>query len=393
MNNNILFTLLLAVFIALLGIGIIVPVMPVFASELGAGGLALGMIIAAFSVTRGVLQPVVGYWADHWGKKRFLILGLFVYGLVGLLIPHATQVDHLIVIRGFHGVGSAMIVPVAMAYMSMMAPDGHEGQYMSYLNIAIFCGIGCGPIIGGLVFDLYGFSSVFYTMAALSFVAFGLVILFMPNQNSSVDNRQNTLLISLKLMLGNKKTSGILLARYSTMIIMVPTMAFLPLIMSKWPETGGVEIGLVIACRTLVNAVLQVPFGRAVDRFNKRNLLLASTSVVVLVMWTIPMMDSFPKMALLYVVLGISEALVWAVLGAYASLEAKEHYGHGTMMGVFSFAMSAGVFSGAILAGLSMDFWGIATAYYVIGTVVLVTSFVAAGMIHNGEAAITDSIS
>ncbi len=56
---------------------------------------------------------------------------------------------------------------------------------MSYLNIAIFSGIGCGPIIGGLLSDSWGLPSVFYTMACLSFVAFVLVILYMPGQVAS----------------------------------------------------------------------------------------------------------------------------------------------------------------------------------------------------------------
>lgn len=73
-------TLLLYVFIASLGIGITsFPVMPVFAKELGEGGFALGMIIAAFSITRGLLQPVVGNFSDRWGRKNFLISGLFIY--------------------------------------------------------------------------------------------------------------------------------------------------------------------------------------------------------------------------------------------------------------------------------------------------------------------------
>ena len=80
MTRQILVTLLLSVFIALLGIGIIIPVMPVFATELGANGLALGMIIAAFSVSRGLLQPVVGNLSDRWGRKGFLVTGLFIYG-------------------------------------------------------------------------------------------------------------------------------------------------------------------------------------------------------------------------------------------------------------------------------------------------------------------------
>jgi DHA1 family multidrug resistance protein-like MFS transporter len=380
-KNNTLITLLLSVFIALLGIGIIVPVMPVFARELGAGGFALGMIIAAFSITRGLLQPVVGNFSDRWGRKNFLVCGLFVYGLVGLLIPHATGVPHLIIIRAFHGIGSAMIVPIAMAYMSLLAPAGHEGRYMSYLNIAIFSGIGCGPVIGGLLSDLWGLPSVFYTMALLSFLAFVLVILYMPVQTPGDQKQARGLLQSLLSMLRNRKTCGILVARYATMIIMVPTMAFLPLLMSEWQESSGLQIGIVIGCRTLVNALLQIPFGKFADRYNKLVVLLVSSVILAVIILYIPGIDSFAEMAIAYLCLGTAEAAIWAVLGGYASLEAKEHYGHGTMMGVFSFAMSAGVFTGAVLAGVSMDGWGIDKAYEVTGSVVLVLSLVAAAMI------------
>ncbi len=382
MKNNSLITLLLSVFIALLGIGIIVPVMPIFAKELGASGFSLGMIIAAFSISRGLLQPVVGNFSDRWGRKNFLTSGLFVYGLVGLLIPHATGVPDLIIIRTFHGVGSAMIVPIAMAYMSYLAPAGHEGRYMSYLNIAIFSGIGCGPIIGGLLSDIWGLPSVFYTMACLSFVAFVLVVIYMPGQVAA-DHQVTTrpLLSSMASMMTNGKTGGILLARYTTMIIMVPSMAFLPLLMSQWQNSSGVQIGVIIACRTLVNAVLQIPFGKIVDTFHKLLILLTGSIVLSFCILCIPLVQSFMFMAVVYVIMGTAEAAIWAVLGAYASQEAKRHYGHGTMMGVFSFAMSAGVFTGAVLAGFSMDGWGIDRAYQVTGTAVLLLSLLAAWMI------------
>jgi MFS transporter, DHA1 family, multidrug resistance protein len=380
MNHRTLLTLLLSVFIALLGIGIIVPIMPVFAKELGAGGFALGMIIAAFSVTRGLLLPVIGNLSDRWGRKGFLVVGLLIYGLVGLLIPHATSVGHLVGIRGFHGVGSAMIVPVAMAYMSLLAPPGEEGRYMSYLNIAIFSGIGCGPLIGGIVFDMWGMAAVFYLMALLSFFAFILVILNMPS-HLGADSRQTiSLLQSLFKMLRSRKTSGILLSRYATMIIMVPTMAFLPLIMSGWQDSSGLQIGIVIACRTLINALLQIPFGKLADRCNKHVILSVASACISVIIFLIPSIENFTQIVALYLCLGAFEAAVWAVLGAYASIEARD-YGHGTMMGVFSFAMSGGIFTGAVLAGYSMDRWGIALSYHVAGVAVLVISLVAAAMI------------
>jgi DHA1 family multidrug resistance protein-like MFS transporter len=385
MNRQILITLLLSIFIALLGIGIIIPVMPVFAAELGAGGFSLGMIIAAFSISRGVLQPVVGSLSDRWGRKGFLVAGLFIYGLVGLLIPQAGSVINLIAIRGFHGVGSAMIVPIAMAYMSYLAPAGHEGRYMSYLNIAIFCGIGCGPIIGGLFSDLFGFASVFYVMAALSFFAFVLVIINMPSEISVNSSNGFSLFKNISLMLKNRRTLGILTARFSTMIIMVPTMAFLPLLMTQRMSVSGLQIGFIIACRTLVNAVLQVPAGKYADTHNKLLLLVAgciclSSSIVI-----IPFVESYVMMLVLYTIIGLGEAFIWPVLGAYASQEGREHYGHGTMMGVFSLAMSGGVFTGATLAGFSMDTWGIDWAFFTTSAAVFTISMIGAFLIYSNQ--------
>ena len=82
MHNRILVTVVLAVFIALLGIGIIIPVLPLWATELGATGFTLGVITAVFSVSRGLCQPLVGSLSDRWGRKGFLVTGLFIYGLV-----------------------------------------------------------------------------------------------------------------------------------------------------------------------------------------------------------------------------------------------------------------------------------------------------------------------
>ncbi|MDJ0623443.1 MAG: MFS transporter [Desulfocapsaceae bacterium] len=385
MKNHHLIALLLSVFIAFLGIGIIIPIMPVFATELGAGGFALGMIIAAFSITRGVLMPVIGNFSDKWGRKNFLASGLLIYGLVGLLIPEAENVGQLITIRSFHGVGSAMIVPIAMAYLSVLAPAGQEGRYMSYLNISIFCGIGCGPIIGGAIYDTLDFAAVFHLMAVMSFLAFILVAATMPPQTSSGKDRRTPLIQSFKNMAANAKTSGILLARFGTMIIMVPTMAFLPLIMSSWQDTSGLQIGIVIAARTLVNALLQVPFGKLSDRYNKLIILITSSICLALTVMCIPWMADFTSMLTLYILLGAEEAAVWAVLGAYASIEAKERYGHGTMMGVFSLAMSGGVFTGAVFSGTTMDILGTHAAYAIASLTVIIISLTSVTMIYRYE--------
>lgn len=372
MPYHLLLPLLFSVFIALLGIGIIVPVMPVFAASLGAGGLALGFIIASFSITRGLCQPLVGSLSDRWGRKGFLLGGLAVFGVVGLLIPLATSVENLVLIRGLHGVGSAMIVPVAMAYVSDLAPVGQEGRYMGLLNTAIFAGIGCGPLLGGIFTDLWGMASAFYAMAALSFLALALILLQMPIMPAALagSRGRDGLFTAMAKMLASRRTSGLLLARMATMIIMVPTMAFLPLLMTQAFRASGVQIGIVIAARTLINAVLQGPCGRLADRHDKLRLLRGGCLVISSVICLIPLAGNFWSLLSLFVILGLGEALIWPTLGALATEEGRI-YGQGTMMGVFNLAMSAGVLTGALGAGIATDRFGLEWSFPLIGLLVL----------------------
>ena len=386
MNRQILIILLLSVFIALLGIGIIVPVMPDFATRLGASGTSLGLMIAVFSLTRGFFQPIAGSLSDRWGRKGFLIAGLFIYGLVGLILPEARSVSNLIVIRSFHGFGSAMIMPVAMAYVSELAPVGEEGRYMGMLNIAIFSGIGGGPMLGGFFADLWGMSAAFYAMAGLSFLAMGLLIVRLPHM---VEKKVSPaagfgIYRAMGRVFASRRANGILLARMTTMFIMVPTMAFLPLLMHQKFQATGIMIGLVITLRTLTNAVLQIPCGRLADRRDKMALLTMGCLIISFIMVLVPLAADFLQLLLLFVVLGAGEALIWPALGALATEEGRI-YGHGTMMGVFSMAMSSGIFFGSLAAGLVMDFWGLRWSFISIGVTVLFMSLAAISMIRSGS--------
>lgn len=381
MKSHHLIILLLSTFISLLGIGIIIPVMPVFATTLGANGLTLGLIIAAFSITRTLLLPVVGNLSDRWGRKGFLSCGLLVYSLVGLALPQAQSIANIIAIRAFHGVGSAMIVPIAMAYISGMSPLGQEGRYMGMLNIAIFTGIGSGPLLGGFFTDRWGMPAAFYAMSGLSFIAFLLVILQMPN----IEAKENApapagIFKSLGLMLRDGRTRGILLARMSTMLIMVPTMAFLPLLMTQWFQASGTKIGIVISCRTLANAICQTPFGRMAERRDKVRLLMVGSTIISLVMCLVPLAANFWPLLGLFIVLGMGEAIIWPALGALAAEEGRR-YGQGTMMGAFNMAMSSGIFIGSIAAGACTDLLGLRWSFFLIGLVVLTSTMFAARLI------------
>ncbi|MFW5936836.1 MAG: MFS transporter, partial [Desulfosalsimonas sp.] len=294
MHKSILFTILPAIFIVFVGMGIIVPILPIYAAELGATGFALGVIVAGFPLSAGLLQPFVGSLSDRYGRKGFLIAGLIIFGLTGYIYTLAASVNHMVLIRIFHGAGAALIFPIAMACITEAAAGKNIGRYMGMFNIAIFAGIGSGPVLGGFFLDLWGRNSAFYAMALLSFISATLVALFLPGRSpSAVLEKSGRMLQVFRRMLGNRRVMGILLARMSTMIIMVPTFAFLPLLMTRQMNASGAEIGMVIACRTLINAVFQIPFGSLADRWKPNGLLLIGSTIISIGIFSVPFAVSF----------------------------------------------------------------------------------------------------
>ncbi len=385
-------TLFLAVFIALLGLGIVIPLLPIYADGLGASGIMIGLMVAGFSISRGILQPLVGSMSDKHGRKRFLVAGLLIYSVVGFSFTFATTVEHLILIRTVHGVGSAMIVPIAMSYVASLAPEGEEGRYMGSLNMALFSGIGFGPIIGGIFRDTLGFDAAFYAMSAAGALAMTLVVILLPN-DAHVEGRPvpPPILETMRRMSRNVRLMGVLLSRMSTMFIMVPLMAFVPLLMTEFMDASGLQIGIVIAGRTLVNAVLQIPFGGLVDRVSKTATLVTGSLVVVAATSVIPFVESFPGLIAVFVVIGAGEALVWPTLGALATEEGRK-YGQGAMMGVFNMAMSVGILFGSLTGGIAVDTLGLKYAFPIIAVVLLAATFVSAAMIRSPSRPATQAV-
>ena len=377
--------LLMAMFISLLGLGIVVPLLPIYAEDLGASGIAIGLMIAGFSISRGVLQPFMGGLSDRHGRKRFMIAGLSLYAFIGLLFPLANSVEHLVIIRIVHGVGSAMITPIAMSYVGDLAPPDQEGRYMGMFNIALFSGIGFGPIIGGIFRDTLGFDSAFYAMSALSALSLVLLLVALPSDHGAKGGRDTpSILTTMRRMSRNVRVMGVLLSRMSTMVIVVPTFAFLPILMTRFMDSSGAEIGLVIAARTLTNAALQVPAGRIVDRANKVNVLVIGSLVVVASTFVIPFADTFTQLIIIFIVMGAGEAFVAPTLGAFAILEGRV-YGQGAMMGVFNMSMSAGILVGSLAAGLLVDSYGVEYAFPFVAVALLISTIISALMIKAGS--------
>jgi DHA1 family multidrug resistance protein-like MFS transporter len=380
--RRIFWILALAIFTAMVGVGIIVPLLPIYAEELGASGLWIGLIFSGFSLSRSVFSPLVGRLSDFWGRKTFIATGLFLYWLISLGYLLCNSVGDLVLVRIVQGCSGAMIIPLAMAHIGDIAPEKQEGQYLGSFSVSLFAGFGFGPLLGGLIMYRFGIEANFYLMSLLCFLAFLVVILFLPNMKRDKRPRE-TRLPGYQNLLKSPVSLGLFLFRFSNAFARGTLIAFLPLIAYSHSFMNTAQIGIVISVNILLVSILQIPFGRLADRWNRLRLVLVGSSGFSLLMSFLPICRGFWQVLFVNLVMGVSGGLAIPAASAIAVDEGRR-FGMGSSMGFLNLGMSLGLTAGPILAGKISDLAGLSYAFYLATLVGLAGSIGFASLARKG---------
>jgi len=172
MQNNklILGTLLLNLFIAFLGIGLVIPVTPTIMNELNISGSTVGYMVSAFAFAQLVLSPLAGRAVDKYGRKPMIIIGLFIFSMSELLFGLGQSVEVLFASRILGGVSAAFIMPAVTAFIADITTNETRPKALGYMSAAISTGFIIGPGIGGFLADI-GTRMPFFFAAAFGLTA------------------------------------------------------------------------------------------------------------------------------------------------------------------------------------------------------------------------------
>ncbi len=363
-----LFSLLLALFACTLGIGIIVPILPLYAETLGASGIWIGLVFSGFAIAQMPLLPAVGILSDRTGRKACIVTGLLLYALVSPGLALAKSPEMLTLVRCGQGVAAAMIIPIAQAYVGEISPKDGEGTYMGLFSFVLFAGFGLGPLLGGVLLDLYGVATPIYVLSGLNFVAFltaGLLLPDLPARSATeAPNRRTTLPAVLK----NRTVRALLVFRVSAAFGRGGIIAFLPIFAHHGLKLSSSQIGLVISGNILLSSLLMMPFGILADRVNRRMLVITGGFLLVGLVVFLPLVETFTHLLLLSLLYGALGAMVLPAASAIVVAQGKTH-GMGTAMGFFTMAMSFGIAIGPPITGWVVDVWGLTPAFFFLGAV------------------------
>ncbi|MFQ6115318.1 MAG: MFS transporter [bacterium] len=362
MGKRIFRVLFFCVFAAMLGLGIIAPIMPIYAENLGATGIGLGLIFAGFSLSRGVLMPIIGKMSDRRGRKIFISAGLLIYALVSLGYIGANSVADLVWVRLVHGMGSAMVIPISMAYVGEISPKGKEGIYLGTFNIALFLGMGAGPLLGGFLTDYLGMSSTFYAMFALTALSLILILIFLPEKQDQNDGLEKKRFFSFRQILQNKIMQGIFLFRVVNALGRGAIMSFLP-IFANSIKLSSSQIGIILSINVFLMSLLQRQFGKFADKYDKYYLIITGSLMAAIALFFIPRTHTFWELLMTAILMGIGGAIAMPSATALITSLGKG-YGMGATMGLFNMAMSIGMTLGPLISGMLMHLIGVKSVFY-----------------------------
>ncbi len=355
---------LLAVFTVMLGMGIIAPLLPVYARTLGADGLMLGIIFSVFSLCRTVLTPFTGILSDRWGRKYFMMAGLAIYCLVSLAYIWADSIPLLLLVRGLHGLAASLVIPVANAYVGDLAPRKKEGTYTGLFLVSFLLGFALGPALGGLLYDRFGITWCFLTLGILAFASFLLTVLRVPNRPPLPDtSRQQEPGEKARSVLRSPFILALLVFTLVSALGRGSIICFLPILATEKLGMSAGLLGMVITANLVLAAILQLPLGMMADRVNRKVLLLTGTLLSGAMFAAIPFATGFRGLFLINIVMGLAMALVFPASQAMA-VSAARGKGMGKVLSLLQSATGAGFAAGPLLSGVIYQYVGIDPVFY-----------------------------
>lgn len=351
----------ISIFASMLGIGIISPLLPLYAENLGATAIWIGMIFAGYSISRTIITPVAGRLSDRQGRKLFIGIGLLGSSIISLGYIWATSAPYLTLIRLIHGAAAGMIMPIAQAYIGDISPEGEEGKWMGYFNAAFFAGFGVGPLMGGVLNDYFGMNVAFSAMSGLNLLAFLTVLLALPEiRQRKIDASSRS---SFKELITSDTVKGLFSFQMAFSIGRGTFATFLPIFATIYVGLSPTLVGILLAVNILLMAFLQIYGGNIADRFNRRALVIIGSLVNFTYLALIPLGGNFWDLLGICIFGGVAGAIANPALSAL-TIEEGRKFGMGSTTAIVAMSLSIGMAVGPLLSGVIADLANINSVFY-----------------------------
>ncbi len=362
-----------AVFVSMIGFGLIMPFLPIYARDFGASRTQIGLMLGLFSIIKIFVAPLGGKAADMYGRKPIMVGGMFLYVIVMFLFGTAGSVTEVLIYRAGQGAASGLVWPVAMAFIGDIVKEEDRGKAMGIYSVSFASGNATGPIMGGVIASYYSLSVPFFFTSALAAVS-GILLYFgiqesFAGTRSEVTKKGRQTFAFLKFKLSNitphpKTFMGLTIGSFTVFFGLAMVWPMLSLFGDEVLLLSDLQISGIFTLIGIVQASIMFPAGSLSDRIGRKTLIVVGGVFSSIFAGVIGLSTTFMFIMGAVGFYTLGRALARPSFPAFvSSLTPTRHRGKG--MGVYNFAQNLAFASGSFLSGVIADMAGLRIPFFV----------------------------
>jgi len=352
-----LFVLMLTVFIDITGYGIIIPLLPYYATEFDAGPAALGVLIASFAIMQFFFSPLLGRVSDTKGRKPILLLSLFISFIGFTFFSFANSFLMLLLSRIIAGIATERAI--AQAYIADITDFKSRTKEIGKIGAALGAGFVIGPAMGG-VLSTFGYSIAGYAAMLLTLVNILVVFSFLPEPNRE---REKSLEFSGYLN-GFRDSIKKPLLGPTLLVLFIVTFAFstipviVPLLGFELFNFDSLQLSFVFIYIGLIQIVMQ---GFLINwlskRFGEERLIALGPTLMAIGVFVMPIFQNLGIFYLANSLLAAGFGLINTSIPAFLSKRSSSTE-QGSVLGIVSSIASIANIPGPLIIGFVYDVAG-----------------------------------
>ncbi|MBS4210056.1 MFS transporter [Bacillus sp. FJAT-50079] len=336
-------------FFVMVGFGIIIPVLPFYAEDVGATPAQLGWLMAVYSLMQLLFAPMWGRISDRIGRKPVIMIGIVGLALSFFLMGMASELWMLFAARVIGGFLSSANMPTVTAYVADITSPEDRGKGMGVVGAAVGLGFVLGPAIGG-IFSKVSLSLPFYIAGISSLITF-LLVFSLLKESLPKESRSK--------QMAEKKSiwhafNGSVSVLYFLQLFISLSLSGLEATFAYYAAVkaglGTVKLGYIFMIMGLAGALVQGGLvGRLTKKYGEGFVIQLGIIISAIGFGLILFVDSFTTAAIFLTIFGIGNGVIRPSVSALLTKTSKT--GHGSTTGLLSSFDSLGRIVGPPLGG------------------------------------------
>jgi MFS family permease len=356
------------VFVVMLGFGIVVPILPLFARSFGVGYGAAGLLISVFAFTRLVTGPIAGPLVDRFGERASAATGVTIVGVSSLLTGLAQTYPLAVAFRGAGGVGSALLFTSLTSYLMKTVPKDRMGRTLGLFYGSFNLGVIAGAPLGGIIAEHFGLASPLFFYAGLLFVAGAMYMWLVRNPAPAVKasaEGEGGPPGGMKQLLRRRAFLTTIFLNFSYLWMIAAVFdTLVPLFGQEGLSMSPGAIGAIFSVALATELAVLYPAGSAADRLGRRPVVIPSMAALAILVSTLGLAPNPLILGGLMAFLGVASGYAGVPPGAMlADVAPGERTG--TAVGLFRFAGDVGFVLGPLVAGFAASAFGFRIAFWI----------------------------